>query len=358
MKTTNDVFAPRALTSDYQIPPVIIGGWQLATGHALGQAVDYANAKKAFETLLDAGLNTFDGADIYTGVEAFYGEIVRERRRAGKTIPQIHTKFVPDLKDLAHIDRAYVERIITRSLERLGVERLDLVQMHWWDYGVPGMIDVAGELVRLQEKGLIRSIGTTNMNAAALTALCEAGIPIVSNQCQYSLLDRRPAKALEAVAEQYGVKLLAYGSVAGGFLSEKWVGRLRPDVATLENRSLVKYALVIEDSLRWEAFQGLLALMAEIAEKAGIGIASVATQYTLSRRGVAAAIVGTRSDRHVEALLTMMTHPVPAEDLARLHAYVSAFPTLDADCFDLERLVGSKHREIMRMNLVDSKDGH
>ena len=49
MKTTNDVFTPRALTPEYSIPPVIIGGWQLATGHALGQAVDYANAKKAFD---------------------------------------------------------------------------------------------------------------------------------------------------------------------------------------------------------------------------------------------------------------------------------------------------------------------
>ncbi|MEI3012244.1 MAG: aldo/keto reductase [Sutterella seckii] len=62
---------------------------------------------------------------------------------AGLSLPKIHTKFVPDLKDLAHIDRAYVERIITRSLSRLGVERLDMVQFHWWDYEVPGMVDTA-----------------------------------------------------------------------------------------------------------------------------------------------------------------------------------------------------------------------
>lgn len=140
------------LTADYSIPKIINGGWQLATGHALAHALDMKDAHNAFAELLDRGFDTFDCADIYTGVEAFYGQIIAERRRAGLSLPQIHTKFVPDLKDLAHVDRAYVERVIERSLSRLGVERLDMVQFHWWDYDVPGMIDTAGELMRLQER--------------------------------------------------------------------------------------------------------------------------------------------------------------------------------------------------------------
>ena len=184
------------LTADYSIPKIINGGWQLATGHALAHALDMKDAHNAFAELLDRGFDTFDCADIYTGVEAFYGQIIAERRRAGLSLPQIHTKFVPDLKDLAHVDRAYVERVIERSLSRLGVERLDMVQFHWWDYDVPGMIDTAGELMRLQEKGLIRCISTTNFNTANLKKLVDAGIPVVTNQCQYSLLDRRPEKAM------------------------------------------------------------------------------------------------------------------------------------------------------------------
>ncbi len=348
----------RTLMPGYDIPPVIGGGWQLSAGHALQNPVDVAEAQRAFESLLDLGFNTFDGADIYTGVEDFYGRIIRERRAAGKSLPQIHTKFVPDLNDLAKVDAAYVENIITRSIKRLGVERLDLVQFHWWDYAIEGMVETAGHLVRLQEKGLIRGIATTNMNARALSELCEAGIPVVSNQCQYSVLDRRPAMRLEAVCRRYGVKMLCYGSVAGGFLSERWFGVRAPCVEALENRSLVKYALVIEDSLRWEGFQGLLALLAEIGQAHGVGIATVATLYTLAQPLVAAAIVGTRNARHVADLVKLRSTRLSTEELARIDAWLAHFPTVDGDCFDLERLDGSKHRAIMRMNLVNSVDGH
>ena len=152
------------ITPDYSIPRVINGGRQLSAGHALDKPLDLADAASAFSRLIDLGFDTFDCADIYTGVEDFFGSIVRSRRKAGQRLPQIHTKFVPDLNDLANVTPAYVENIITRSIRRLGVERLDAVQFHWWDYSVPGMVDVAGELVRLQEKGLIRLISTTNFN--------------------------------------------------------------------------------------------------------------------------------------------------------------------------------------------------
>ena len=143
-----------SILPDYDIPRIICGGWQLSTGHALKQALDMADAKRAFETLLEHGFNTFDGADIYTGVEDFYGRIIRERRALGLSIPQIHTKFVPDLKDLEHVDYGYVERIILRSLDRLGLDRLDMVQFHWWDYEKRGMIDTARHLARLQAAGV------------------------------------------------------------------------------------------------------------------------------------------------------------------------------------------------------------
>ena len=317
------------ITEDYDVPRVINGGWQLSAGHALERPLDLADASRAFNRLIDMGFDTFDCADIYTGVEDFFGGIIRERRKAGLRLPQIHTKFVPDLNDLANVTPAYIENIITRSLRRLGVERLDAVQFHWWDYSVPGMVDVAGELVRLQEKGLIRLISTTNFNAVELRKLIDAGIPVATNQCQYSVLDRRPA--------------------------EKWLGAPKPD--HFENRSLVKYALVIEDSLRWEGFQALLALMKEIGDPLGLSIANVSTLWTLSRPEVAAAIIGTRSSRHVDGNAALIGRTLPPEGVARIDAFLAGFPTVDGDCFDLERLDGSKHRAIMRMNLVNSVDG-
>ena len=304
------------ITEDYDVPRVINGGWQLSAGHALERPLDLADAARAFNRLIDMGFDTFDCADIYTGVEDFFGGIIRERRKAGLRLPQVHTKFVPDLNDLANVTPAYVENIITRSLRRLGVERLDAVQFHWWDYSVPGMVDVAGELVRLQEKGLIRLISTTNFNAVELRKLFDAGIPVATNQCQYSVLDRRPAMRLERLCRETGVKLLCYGTIAGGFMSEKWLGAPKPD--HFENRSLVKYALVIEDSLRWEGFQALLALMKEIGDPLGLSIANVSTLWTLSRPEVAAAIIGTRSSRHVDGNAALIGRTLPPEAVAVL----------------------------------------
>ena len=108
------------ITEDYDVPRVINGGWQLSAGHALERPLDLADASRAFNRLIDMGFDTFDCADIYTGVEDFFGGIIRERRKAGLRLPQIHTKFVPDLNDLANVTPAYVDNIITRSRRRLG----------------------------------------------------------------------------------------------------------------------------------------------------------------------------------------------------------------------------------------------
>ncbi|NIN67522.1 MAG: aldo/keto reductase, partial [Anaerolineae bacterium] len=83
------------------------------------------------------------------------------------------------------------EASIDGSLLRLGVDRLDLVQFHWWDYDVPGYLDAAGWLADLLTAGKIRALGVTNFDTYHLRELVGAGIPIVSNQTQYSLLDRR-----------------------------------------------------------------------------------------------------------------------------------------------------------------------
>ena len=112
------------LAPGYRIPRVIRGGWQLAGDHG---PVDRARAVQEIGAFVDAGLNTVDGADIYTGVEALYGEFNAQRRAAGRALLQVHTKFVPDYDDLARVDAAYARRIVQRSLQRLNSERLDLV---------------------------------------------------------------------------------------------------------------------------------------------------------------------------------------------------------------------------------------
>ncbi len=97
------------------------------------------------EAAFDAGLTTFDCADIYTGVEALIGAFrarlsARRGAKAARAL-KVHTKLLPDLDCLRRISKSYVEGIVDESVRRLGVEQLDLVQFHWWDYGVPGAVN-------------------------------------------------------------------------------------------------------------------------------------------------------------------------------------------------------------------------
>ena len=191
---------PRAerieLAPGYSVSRVINGCWQLSDGHALDAPIDFDDVMHAFFELIDHGFTTFDCGDIYTGVEEFLGTLVARLKRgegpASADDIQIHTKYVPDLDILADVTFNHTESIIDRSLRRLNRDALDLVQFHWWDYNVPGYVEVALDLLKLKEKGKIRNIGVTNFDAPHLKEIVDAGVPIVSCQSQYSLFDRRP----------------------------------------------------------------------------------------------------------------------------------------------------------------------
>jgi aryl-alcohol dehydrogenase-like predicted oxidoreductase len=331
------------LAPGYRIPRIIRGGWQLAGDHG---AVDRERAVAEIAAFVDVGLDTVDGADIYTGVEELYGDFNARRRAAGQAPLQVHTKCVPDFDDLARVDASYIRRIVERSLQRLRVERLDLVQFHWWDYRVPGMVDAALALAALQREGLIRLVGGTNFDTPQTAAMRDAGVPLASMQVQYSLLDRRPEYSLVKL----GVPLLCYGTLAGGFFSERWLGAPEPG-AELRNRSLIKYRLVIEDFGGWDAFQALLHVLKTIGDRHGVGIASVATRWVLDRPGVAAAIVGARYADHLDDTLAVFGLRLDDADRALLAPLLAAHAGLEGDTYSLERDKGGRHGRIMKYNL-------
>lgn len=159
------------LANGYTFNRVINGCWQLSAEHNLQGKTDVDDALQGFHELVEHGFTTFDCADIYTGVEEIIGRFVNELKATGhyqEEDIQVHTKFVPDKSMLSKVDRKYVERIIDRSLQRMHREAIDLVQFHWWDFNVAGMMDTAFELARLQKKGKIRNIGMCNMDTERL----------------------------------------------------------------------------------------------------------------------------------------------------------------------------------------------
>jgi len=335
------------LAPGYRIPRIIRGGWQLSGDHG---AVDRARALDEMATFVAAGLNTVDGADIYTGVELMYGEFNARRKALGLPRLQVHTKFVPDYADLARVDAAYVRRIVTRSLERLRLERLDLVQFHWWDYDVPRWAEAAQALGALRQEGLIANVAGTNFDTPHTAALLDAGVPLVSMQVQYSLLDRRPQTALAAMCQRRGMHLLCYGTLAGGFFSEHWLGQEEP-IGSITNRSLAKYKLVIDEFGGWAAFQALLRMLQSIGARHGVSIATVATRWVLEQPAVAAAIVGARYANRIDETLAVFGLQLDASDHAAIDAILSEHPGPLGDTYTLERDKSGPHGRIMKYDL-------
>ncbi|MDE1950245.1 MAG: aldo/keto reductase [Burkholderiales bacterium] len=333
------------------IPRIIRGGWQLADDHG---EVDRARALDDIAAFVERGLDTVDGADIYTGVELLYGEFNARRRAAGQPGLRVHTKFVPDRSALGRVDAAYVRGIVTRSLQRLQLERLALVQFHWWDYEVPGAVEAAGHLEQLRREGLIDQLGGTNFDTPHARALLDAGIGLVSMQVQYSLLDRRPAHALAALGRERGMQLLCYGTLAGGFISERWLGVAEPAPGTLANRSLVKYKLVIDEFGGWAAFQKLLNALHTIATRHAVSLSTVAVRWVLDQPAVAAAIVGARYADRIDDTLQVFGLRLDGADHALLAPLLAAAPGPAGDTYALERDRNGPHGRIMKYDLNQS----
>lgn len=338
------------LTSGYRINRVINGCWQLSEGHSLTGAPDMDDVMRAFHMLVDRGFTTFDCADIYTGAEDFIGRFVSELRHTPGRSPdeiQVHTKYVPDLDRLRDLRFEDTERIIDRSLRRLNLDRLDLVQFHWWDYEIPRSVEVAGHLVRLMEKGKLRNIGVTNFDTEHLGALVDAGIPVVSIQTQYSMFDRRPERSQLRYCLEHGIAMFCYGTLSGGFLSEKYLDRTG---FAPETRSQVKYMQVIEDTLGLEGMQALLRLLKSVGDAHGVSVSNVATRYILQQPGVAAAIVGVRNSRHVADNDRLFEFELSDEELASIRALLDRYPMLEGDPYTLER-TSPRYRGIIKMKL-------
>jgi aryl-alcohol dehydrogenase-like predicted oxidoreductase len=338
---------PRTTLADgYEISRLIKGGWHLAGGHG---PVDPAAALRDMAAFVEAGITTFDCANIYTGVEQLIGDFRRHYPEHAKRV-QVFTKFVPDLVDLPTVDRQYVESVIDRSLARLGVEQLDAVQFHWWDYEIPRYVETALELQRLQMAGKIGRVAVTNFSTQKLREMVSAGVRIASHQLQYSLLDRRAERLMAEYCQSQGVALLCYGTVAGGWLSERWLNQREPS-APLANRSLIKYKLIIDEFGGWQHFQSLLAVLNRIAKKHDTDIATIATRAILDRPGVTAAIVGATSTAHLAAHLQIGEVHLDDEDSA-LIAGVRPNPGPFGDVYTLERDRSGPHGRIMKYNLT------
>jgi aryl-alcohol dehydrogenase-like predicted oxidoreductase/enamine deaminase RidA (YjgF/YER057c/UK114 family) len=282
------------LAPGLEISRVVTGLWQVADQERGRAPLDPEAASSAMLDHARAGLDSFDMADHYGSAELIAGRFlarVAAGEPAGANRPAVFTKWCPTPGPMT---REVVRAGVDRARERLGVETIDLMQFHWWSFEHPGYLDAMKELAALREEGIIRHLGVTNFDTAHLRVLIKHGIPVVSNQVSFSLLDRRAAGEMSAFCIEHGVRLLAYGTLAGGLISERWLGRKEPAPDEIADWSKSKYKRFVDAIGGWPVLQGILAALAGVAAKHGVGLANVATRWTLDHPAVAAVIVGAR----------------------------------------------------------------
>jgi aryl-alcohol dehydrogenase-like predicted oxidoreductase len=339
------------LRPGHRISRILKGGWQLAGDHG---PVDPAAAIADMEAFLDAGITTFDCADIYKGVEEMIGAFIADvRNRRGAEVADrvvVHTKLVPDLTRLHNLRPEEVEAIVDRSLMRLKIDRLPLVQFFWWDMALGNAVEALEVLKDCQRKGKIANLGTTNWDSDVMDRFIDAGYDVASAQVQYSLLDRRAAGRFAGWGAARGVQILCYGVLAGGFLTDGWLGKADPGFA-FENRSLVKYRLIIDEFGPWDLFQALLRTLRSVADKHGVALASVATRWVLDQPQVAGAIVGARYARHLPQTLEAFGFALDDADRAAIDAVLAQAPGPQGSIFGLEGDRTGRHGRIMKYNL-------
>jgi aryl-alcohol dehydrogenase-like predicted oxidoreductase len=336
------------LAPDYSIAKIINGCWQLTPDHG-GGPESRKNTLRRFAELADHGFTTFDCADIYTGTEELLGEFRRTLGRPDAI--QVHTKFVPNKNALAELDDKSIDAAIDQSLEKLGVDMLDLVQFHWWDYAVVGLDRMYERLLHAQDVGKIRLLGVTNFNTEQLRKLLHQDESVVSMQAQYSLLDRRPERSMIGTCTEGNVALLPYGVLAGGFLSDKYVGNAAP---IDPNRSLQKYRLIIEEAGGWDALQRLLEVLAGIAGKYDTSVDVIAAKWVLDQPTVAAIILGIGSRSRIESNLMVSNVQLDDEDRQNIVECLGNLAIPAGDPYDLERDANSIHSRIIRTELQDT----
>lgn len=319
------------LAADLTISRILTGLWQIADMERDGQVIDLEATAQGMQAYFNAGLTTFDMADHYGSAELIAGIFAQQ---TGPKKLQLLTKWVPDTNGTPSKER--VRGAVERSLQRLQMDKLDLLQYHAWNYADPSWLDELFWLQELKEEGLIRHIGLTNFDTAHLNMVLQSGIRVVSNQVSYSLIDQRAAGAMTELCQQHDIKILAFGTLAGGFLSQKWLGQADSPTEELATWSQMKYKRYIDIAGGWSVFQQLLQTLASIAEQHDVSIANIATKYILTQPAVGGVIIGARlgQSAHIQENTRLLDFELSNDSLSRIQEAVAALQPIPGDCGD------------------------
>lgn len=310
--------------SDLMITPLGVGAWAMGGGgwqFSWGPQDDEAS-KKAIHAALDAGWNWIDTAPVY-GLghsEEVVGQAVRERHDR----PYVFTKCARIWDEDRRIGKSLkadsIRRECEASLRRLGVDVIDLYQIHW-----PEPDEDVEEgwttLARLKEEGKVRWIGVSNFNASQLKR-AQAIAPVTSLQPPYSAVSPEIEQEILPHCQQTGVGVIVYSPMKSGLLSGKMT---KERVAGLAGDDFRRKAPAFQEPQLSRNLR-LAGLLGEIGRDRGISAGEVAIAWTLRHPAVTAAIVGLRSPEQLDGVRRAADQPLPAEDIRRIAGFIAQNP--------------------------------
>jgi aryl-alcohol dehydrogenase-like predicted oxidoreductase/enamine deaminase RidA (YjgF/YER057c/UK114 family) len=318
------------LSDNLSISKALIGLWQIADLERGNQKVDPIATAKAMHAYYEQGFTSFDMADHYGSAEEVVGVF---RKTYGLRDVQFLTKWVPSP---GNITATQIEAAVKKALTRLQTDQIQLMQFHAWNYAHPSWLDCLYGLQKLQQEGLIANLGLTNFDEAHLNMVIQSGIKVVSNQVCYSLLDQRAAGKMTATCLAHNVKLLAFGTVGGGFFSEKWLNQTEPAINDSLTWSQMKYKRYIDAAGGWNWYQELLQSLYSIAQAHQVSIATIASAYIKEQPAVGGVIIGARmgvSEHILENKKVLDIQLIPAE-LVQIKTILSKGQSIPGDCGD------------------------
>lgn len=322
---------------------IITGLWQIADMERSGSKVNPADAAKELKKYTDAGLNVFDMADHYGSAEEIAGYF---RKNYPESQATMMTKWVPEPAELSTLGMSSLKReqfildktreAVNKALRRMQSKKIDVMQFHAWHYANPVWLDCLFALQKLSEEGLIGKIGVTNFDAPHLNMAVKSGIKISSNQVCYSLLDQRAANAMTELCQKEKIEILAFGTVAGGLLSEKWLNQAEPDDKALSNWSLMKYKRFVDQSGGWQKFQRLLNTLSQLSKDSGVSMTHLASGYILQKPAVGGVIIGARlgESSHLEQNKKLAAINLSTETIKKIDTELSELNSIPGDCGD------------------------
>src|SRR5437588_388024 len=278
-----------------------------------GEGESEEEAFRIMDAAWSLGITMFDSADAYGGgrSETMIGNWMRSRGHR----PLLTTKtFNPMERGKDHgLSRARMTRQIESSLDRLGVEQVDLFLAHEFDPDTP-IEETVATFTGLAEAGLIRSWGVSNFDAGQLRSVLTVGQPAVV-QNSYSLLERGDENEVLGLCLELGIAYTPFSPLAGGWLTGKY---RRDEVAPAGSRMALRPGPY--EHLRNERTFDTLDRFAQIAERRCTDVSTLAIAWLLAQPAVTAVVVGPRRPEHLEPAVRAADAPLSAAETNDLAA--------------------------------------